>query len=426
MADFVAVVQQHMHARGMSVRATARAAGYSDHTLLSKVLNGHRPVTPYLAAKLDRALGADGEITAAAESGVVVAQSGPPSVPDEWRRSDKGREHPPQYVSGEALSDPVESLRQHMNDMFSRGAMTDTVLDDWERTAIRYARATRDRPALVLIGDLTRDLEELNGLLNRPLSVSAMRRLTRVAAQMSGLMCLAFCIMDDRPAFRRWARTARLAGREAGDPETLSWILAQEAHGHYYSGDVLEAVDVARHGYEVVSVPCSGAALAAALEARAQATLGRDKEARDALKRAEDVLSHLEGDVLIPSAFGYNEASFRFHQGNAYTHLRDVKSAFKAQDRALELCGPDNYADWAMTRLDRAQCLIYANEIPDGLRHATETITSLTGPKRQGIISLRAKAIIEALPQKARSLPAARDMGELLMAAADANGSDAQ
>ena len=51
-------------------------------------------------------------------------------------------------------------------------------------------------------------------------------------------MCLIFCILDDRPSFRGWARTARIAGNEAGDPETLSWILAQEAHGHYYSGDI--------------------------------------------------------------------------------------------------------------------------------------------------------------------------------------------
>lgn len=56
MGQFTAVVQRYMSARNMSVRATASAAGYSDHTLLSKVLNGHKPVTPYLAAKLDRAL----------------------------------------------------------------------------------------------------------------------------------------------------------------------------------------------------------------------------------------------------------------------------------------------------------------------------------------------------------------------------------
>ena len=246
-----------------------------------------------------------------------------------------------------------------MNDTLSRGAITHTTLDDWERTAIRYARATRDRPASILIADLARDLQELNDMLAHPLPSSAQRRLTRVAAQLTGLMCLTLCILDDRPAFRRWARTARLV------------VLAQEAHGHYYSGDMLEAVDVARRAYETSAVPCTGAALGAALEARAQATLGRNEETHNALARAEEALSYLGGDVLIPSAFGYNEASFRFHAGNAYTHLRDVKSAFRARDRALDLCAPENYTDWAMTRLDRAQCLIYTDRDRQwsGVRH---------------------------------------------------------
>jgi plasmid maintenance system antidote protein VapI len=392
MDDFAAVVQRHMDSRGMSVRATARAAGYSDHTLLSKVLNGHKPITPYLAAKLDRALEADGEIIAAAE----------PSIKASTTRSTN------------ILGNSLESLRQQMNAVFSRGSVSDTTLDDWERTAIRYARATRDRPASLLIADLGRDLHELNGMLANPLPATALRRLTRVAAQMSGLMCLAFCILDDRPAFRRWARTARLAGGEAGDRETLAWVLAQEAHGHYYSGDVLEAIDVARHAYETSPTPCTGTALGAALEARAQATLGRNEETRNALARAEDALAHLGGDVLVPSAFGYNEASFRFHEGNAYTHLHDVKPAFRAQERALVLCSPDNYTDWAMTRLDRAQCLIYADEIADGLEYAIETLTSLDKPKRQGIIALRAQEITRTVPKEAGSLAAARDIRELL------------
>lgn len=66
MGQFADTVRRHMDERGMSVRATARAAGYKDHTLLSKALNGSKPVTPSLAARLDKALGAGGEIKAAA------------------------------------------------------------------------------------------------------------------------------------------------------------------------------------------------------------------------------------------------------------------------------------------------------------------------------------------------------------------------
>ena len=70
-------------------------------------------------------------------------------------------------------------------------------------------------------------------------------------------------------------------------------------------------------------------------------------------------MSHLSGDELAPSAFGYNEGQLRFHQSSAYTSLHDIRPAFKAQDRALELCPPNDYTDWSMTRLDRAACLAY-------------------------------------------------------------------
>jgi tetratricopeptide (TPR) repeat protein len=314
--------------------------------------------------------------------------------------------------------DDVEALRQGLNDTLGAGAMSEATLEDWERTVVRYGRATRDRPAGVLLADLAADLAELRQALTRCRSASGLRTLTRVAAHMAGLMCLTLCKLDDRSAFRQWARTARLAAREAGDPATQSWILAQEAYGHYYSGDLLEAVEVARQAQELVNTsPCVGAALAAALESRAQAAMGRDLETREALARAESILSRLDGDSLIASAFGYNEAQLRFHEGNAYTHLRDVRSALAAQDRALELCAPGDYTDWAMTRLDRATCLVYDGDVSEGLAYATHTLANLTEPQRQGIISLRGSEILQALPADPKALPAARDFRDLLVVA---------
>src|SRR5215469_9864946 len=75
MGEFAVEIRRYMQARDMSLRATARAAGYSDHTLLSKVLNGHKPVIPYMAACLDDALQADGEIIAAAEVAASQAEA---------------------------------------------------------------------------------------------------------------------------------------------------------------------------------------------------------------------------------------------------------------------------------------------------------------------------------------------------------------
>jgi len=173
-------------------------------------------------------------------------------------------------------------------------------------------------------------------------------------------MCLALVKLDERAAFRRWARTARVAADEAGDPATLAWVRAQEAYGHYYGDSLIEAIEVARHAQDVgKGIPCVGAALAAALEARAQARLGpeRRRESEEALRRAEAILLRLGAGSTSPSAFGYSEAQLRFHEGSAYTNLRDTPSAWAAQRRALELAPENDYTDRALIHLDRAICL---------------------------------------------------------------------
>src|SRR5690242_20754555 len=65
MTDFAAEVRRLMTERGMSLRRLAKAASY-DPSYLSKVLSGHKPSSPYLAARLDDALGAGGAIRDAA------------------------------------------------------------------------------------------------------------------------------------------------------------------------------------------------------------------------------------------------------------------------------------------------------------------------------------------------------------------------
>src|ERR1700722_108849 len=75
MGDFTVLVRRLMEERGLTMRTLARKAGYSDHTLLSRVLNGKKPVTPYLAASLDRALAADGAVTPAAAQPMAAAEA---------------------------------------------------------------------------------------------------------------------------------------------------------------------------------------------------------------------------------------------------------------------------------------------------------------------------------------------------------------
>ncbi|MFI9641121.1 helix-turn-helix domain-containing protein [Micromonospora sp. NPDC051925] len=310
-----------------------------------------------------------------------------------------------------AVMDEVDGLRRSLHEALSMGTVTAAGLDEWEGIVAHHGRATRDHSTDTLLREIAGDLGELTELIGRSPSASALRRLTGMAAQMSGLMCLVLCRIDDRTAAYRWARTARLATVEAGDPVTRSWVLAQEAHVYYYSADFRETVHLARHAQDVAGREASvGAVLAAAIEARALAAMGRREETRAALGQAEGLLSRLEGDSLSASAFGYNEAQLRFHEGNAYTRLGETDAALAAQDRALELCSPGDYTDWALTRLDRAICLTRMGHASDAVESLAETIGSLDGAKRQGIIAERARIALDGLPPTQRSSSTARDL----------------
>jgi tetratricopeptide (TPR) repeat protein len=228
-------------------------------------------------------------------------------------------------------------------------------------------------------------------------------------------MLLTLVKLDERAAFRRWARTARIAADEAGDPVTQAWTLAQEAYGHYYSEDLSEAVTVAKQAQHVIGAAVgAGAALAAALEARAHASLGQRQETLAALGRAGELVSTLDADALQPSAFGYNEGQFRFHAGSAYTHLHDLSAAFAAQDRALELCSPGDYTDRALTRLDRASCFAYDGDVVLAAGEIAETLIGLSEDQRRGIIELRAAEIVAGLPDRDQALPVVRDLQDLI------------
>jgi tetratricopeptide (TPR) repeat protein len=288
------------------------------------------------------------------------------------------------------------------------------MLGDWDASVTRYGYRTRDTPSPLLLADLTADLADLRLAIGRHRSASALPRLALTAARMSGLMCLTLIKAGDRQAWRRWGRTARHAAGEAGDPATLSWAAAQEAYGYYYAGDMPGAVACARQAAEAAIAPCVGAALALALEMRAHAAMGDARAAMAALSAAGQAHARLSGDSLAASAFGYAESQLRFHSGAALTRLGDAGAAVTELDRALELCAPGDYTDWAMIRLNRAECLALGGDPGAGLAYAAETLTALDGPKRQGIITGRGRELLAGLTPAQRSSRAARDFRSLI------------
>ena len=171
------------------------------------------------------------------------------------------------------------------------------------------------------------------------------------------------------------------------------------------------------HGSTIAApAACVGAVLAAALEARAHAALGRSAETINAVQNAENTLLRLDSRYLVPSAFGYTEAQLRFHESNALTQLGDAKRAWAAQERALALTPEYDYTDRALTHMDRAVCMVHSKDFSGAVEYATQVLETLTAAQRRGIIAARAKNLVARLPTTVRHMPASRNLRELVVA----------
>jgi tetratricopeptide (TPR) repeat protein len=311
--------------------------------------------------------------------------------------------------------DLLRSLRHGLDDAVTGSAMADSALDDWDRAVLRHGAATRHRPAGLFLQELAGDFAELQRRLSYRQPISTARRLTIVTAQMAGLMSLTLLKLGENDEARAWARTARHAADETGDPAVRSWVRAQEAYAHYYDNSPQVAILVAREAQAVAAgQPCAGVALSAALEARAAAALGDHNATVAALHRAESALVDLDQAATMPSAFGYDEAQLRFHEGSAYSNLHDTGRAWHAQSRALDLYPSNDYLDRALIHLDRAACLIHDGDVTGALTHAARAVHDLSPAQRSGLIDLRAHGLLGTLTAQQRAQPAARDLREML------------
>jgi hypothetical protein len=382
MADFKETVLSLLAERRISRRGLAPLVNY-DQGGLNRIINGKRRCPPNLARRIDDALDAGGAIVAAAAD------------------------------SPEPPAD-TEKVRRMLDDTLAEGMISAALLDDWDASVSYYGYRTRDTPAPLLLSDLSGDLRELRLAIDRYRSASALPRLVLTAARMSGLVCLTLVKAGDRQAWRRWGRTARHAASESGDTTVLAWVTAQESYGYYYAGDMPGAVACARSAIGATSVPCVGAVLAAALEMRAHAAMGDAPAVMSALDKAEQIHGRLVGGDLAASAFGYAESQLRFHAGDALTRLGDTGAARPVLARALELCNPGDYMDWALIRLARAACLVSDGDSDAGLSYAAETLLALDGPKRQGIITGRGRELLAALAPAQRASRSAREFCSLL------------
>lgn len=320
-----------------------------------------------------------------------------------------------QTNSEHARIDASSRIRQGLSDVLANMQASELNVDDWDHLVDRTGRDTRRRAPAVLASELLSNLEDIRKFYSRATSGHTLRRLSRIAAQMSGLMSQSLLKIDDQAGSLDWARTARLFAAEAKDAELRSWVQAQEAYYYFYADDLQTAIESAQYAQQVTGNNHGvGSALAAALEARAYAAQGKRREALQAIGRAETYTEGLDNSQTIASAFGYNEAQLRFHQSNSLTQLGEAKAAFAVQDRAIELCAPGDFMDRTLVHLDHADCLVVNGSIAEGLQVAKGALESLKAPQARGLIVNRVLKTLELVPSVEAESIDAQELREIV------------
>ncbi|MCW2929815.1 MAG: endonuclease, partial [Actinomycetia bacterium] len=305
MEDFGDVVQRYMDQRGLSVRATARAAGYSDHTLLSKVLNGHKAATPHLARRLDEALGADGEIKAA--------------VPRQEAKA-----------GGGTGADEIEAIE------LARRALASDVGDGTcERIELAVddlAVAYPGTPPAELLPRVRAHLGYVDGLLGGRATLGQRRRLLVSGGWLSLLAATTLADLSEHGPAIAYARTAADLAAEAGHDEVTAWSLETRAWISLTSGDYRQAVALSLAAQEAAPRDSSAYIQSTAQEGRAWARLGDAARTRDALARVEALASPLP----VPDR---PEHHYRYDPAKAEAYV--VTTLAWIGDPAAEQCARD-------------------------------------------------------------------------------------
>ncbi len=158
--------------------------------------------------------------------------------------------------------------------MLETQSVSAATVENWESIAHDYGYIALTAPPFTLLAQTMCRLNELQRTLSRRQPLEFQKRLHRVMAQLVGLIAIASNSVGQEG--QEWFYTARLAANETDDRTLRAWVLAYEAMTNlWYDRPVTKAVELSRMAQVVAgTTPSAAGALAAAMEARAQARLG--------------------------------------------------------------------------------------------------------------------------------------------------------
>jgi transcriptional regulator with XRE-family HTH domain len=323
-------------------------------------------------------------------------------------------------LGGAAMAAPFAGHLEHLRrgiDAALGGPTTPADVEEWERTALRYAHEVGHLPYADVFPSLLTDLAELHVRLMHA-SDALHPRMAHVCGQLSAFMAIILFDKGDPGGARRYWRTAVRAADESGDLALRSHIRAKRAVYALYEPSALPALTLSEEAIAVgKGAPRAGVVSGQAVRSQALALLGRHDDARRALGDLADTFAHLPESTVADciSEWGWSEQRLYHVQSWVHSHAGRLKEAAIAQEAALARYPASAFRGPAQVQLHRAMCVITAGDPSEGALQAIRSLEALPHHCRDNAVIRRTAALaLGAIPDRARTLPAVAEARELL------------
>ncbi|MFI5925277.1 multiprotein-bridging factor 1 family protein [Micromonospora sp. NPDC051543] len=405
MDAFGKLLRQHRESAGLSLRQLG-AIIHFQYSHISQVERGARRPTEVLATACDRALDADGAL-------VEAYRRERAGTADLHRRTMLRAMTALAAAPAVAPLAGLEALRHGLGD-----AVTPEH-DEWEQIAVDYGHCYYQQPGPAMMAHLSADLT----VLQHQIAADAGARrpgLLRAAARLSVIVALSLVASGQVVMGRRWWQTAHRVADESGDADTQVLVRAWDVVNGCYDGrppsTVIALSDevVPLLGRQATSAACG------LLAGRAQALslAGRHTEAVATVRQLADLTQRLPAATArdVESLWGWPEHRVHHTESWVYTHAGRLADAEIAQDLALHLYPASQARLRAQVQLHEAARLIRGGYIPDGLRHAAETLDALPVHLHNNSLRSVAAQVADAVPAVERSRTAFTDLADRIRA----------
>jgi transcriptional regulator with XRE-family HTH domain len=415
--DFGKMLRRLREERGWSLRYLGERSGV-DYSNISRAEHGKGGLSERSVEYLVQALGAGDELLEAYRAGDGTTGH---SVA-RWTVEDSVQrriliQNALAALAGGATLPALDTIRAGLVSSVTGQDPRDADVAEWEDVAQEYGAAYFTQRPDELVTNLGVDLADLQGVLDVA-PERTHRELSRVAGLLSAIMAMSWVNLGQFQPARRWWWAARKAADASTDPAVRVWVRAHDAvHGLYDQRPLRSALARADDALAISGTAVyPGTAEALGGRAQALALLGRDEDARTAVRALADVFEQLPTDTVgdTGTMYGWPEQRLWHTTSYVFTHLSDTTEAGAAQQRALALYPTTSPRSRAQVELHAARCLVLDGDFDDGADRATAVIDALPTPHRTALVLGMGSRVFDAVPPAERGRSAVTDLGAML------------